>query len=229
MSTENEKKIKAIELMIVCAGQFPNCPIISTNEIVSMLDRRRADTKMEDMASRSPPVADSLTISKCDMVNQDQVVGHVSEVTSLKIGQFLYEDELNMILVDVRSKNERDVSMIPGAITSDEFENLIKNNPNMDKSRLIVPYCTIGYRSGKYGSYLLKECGFTNVRNGEGIVLWTHAVGSSLVVQVGGAEKCTNEVHTFGSAWDLASDKYSTVQFGTLSFILQGLSAFFAG
>ena len=217
MRTENGKKSKAIDLMIGCANQFPNCPIISTDEIIAMLDRRTACTKMEDMVCTSPPLADFSPISNSE-----------KEPTP-NFRQLPHEDELDMILVDVRSKNERDISMIPGAINSDEFEILIKNNPTINKTRLIVPYCTIGYRSGKYGSYLLKECGFTNVRNGEGIVLWTHAVGSSLVVLEGGIEKCTNKVHTFGSAWDLAADKYSTVQFGTFSFILQGLSALFVG
>ncbi|KAJ1392770.1 hypothetical protein B484DRAFT_439429, partial [Ochromonadaceae sp. CCMP2298] len=40
------------------------------------------------------------------------------------------------------------------------------------RHRLLVPYCTIGVRSGRYGTRLVKS-GFRNVRNGEGILLWT--------------------------------------------------------
>jgi hypothetical protein len=126
----------------------------------------------------------------------------------------------------VRSVEERNVSMIPGSITSEEFESLIKQNPDHYKSKLIVPYCTIGYRSGKYGSNLKKEYGFENVRNGEGIVLCTY-VCPNLVRKEGGVDVSTNKVHTFGSDWDLTSDSYTTVQFGMYSYITNGVSALF--
>jgi hypothetical protein len=54
--------------------------------------------------------------------------------------------------------------MIPFAISVEDFESDLKKNPELFKTRLIVPYCTIGYRSGKYGSELMKNYGCSNVR-----------------------------------------------------------------
>lgn len=223
--SENEKKMKAIELMLECSNQFPNCPVISTNEIISLLDKIKEGIGIEKKIDNSPCAAESLQNFNSGEIGLEKGVAYGLEILPSNIMPFQSDSESNMILVDVRSREERAVSMVPGAITSEEFESLIKCNPEMDKSMLIIPYCTIGYRSGKYGSALIRDHGFKNVRNGEGIVLWTYAEGSSLVRKKDGIEESTHKVHTFGSAWDLAADKYSTVQFGTFSFIYQGLSA----
>ena len=52
-------------------------------------------------------------------------------------------------LIDVRSKAERDVSMVTGAISKDDFEEL-QLQPGEKKGVKIIAYCTIGYRSGTY-------------------------------------------------------------------------------
>ena len=131
------------------------------------------------------------------------------------------------IVVDVRTKEERDVSMIPCAIAMDEFEELLKCDPNKYKETLIVPYCTVGYRSGKYATALVEKHGLKNVRNGEGIILWTHGE-TVLVKKEQGTVQIVKAVHTFGSAWDLAAEGYSTTQFGTFSYLCKGISALFA-
>ena len=115
------------------------------------------------------------------------------------------------------------MSVMPGSITSQEFEILIKNDTEKYKKSLIVTYCTIGFRSGKYGTNLMKA-GFENVRNGEGIVLSTYVL-ENLVISKEGVEVPSNIVHTFGCDWDLASDKYETVQFGMLNYIKKGIAA----
>lgn len=154
------------------------------------------------------------TISTLDLVNiMVQKSTHLDGVSS-------------PILVDVRSKEERNISMIPGAIAVEEFEALMKTSSDQLKSQLIIPYCTIGYRSGKYGTQLIEKHGFTNVRNGEGIVLWTYQ-GADLVTMKEDSLVPSKVVHTFGSAWNLAADDYSTVQFGVLTFAYHGLMALF--
>lgn len=177
-STIESRRLKAEQLMTTCSNQFSKCAVISTLDLVNIMEQKST--------------------------HSDGIV--------------------SPILVDVRSKEERDVSMIPGGISVEEFEAMIKENPKQYKSQLIVPYCTIGYRSGKYGTQLMEKHGFTNVRNGEGIVLWTYQ-GADLVTKKEEGIVSTKVVHTFGSAWNLAADGYSTVQFGVLAFAYQGLLA----
>eukprot|EP01041_Mallomonas_annulata_P008821 gene8821-18257_t len=124
-----------------------------------------------------------------------------------------------VVLVDVRSSAEQRISTIPNSIAKETFESKIL--PNCDKNSLIIPYCTIGYRSGKYGLFL-QEKGFKNVRNGEGVVLWTHS-GKPLVKTRGNQDVFVFECHTFGKKWDLAATSYKTVQFTQLHFIIEGL------
>lgn len=102
-----------------------------------------------------------------------------------------------LVLIDVRLPEEQEVSVIAGAISQDEFERADKRtqyDPNALLNATIVPYCTIGFRSGLYARKL-KALGYANVKNGEGIVMWTHDVGNGLV-DPEGAE--TRRVHVYG-------------------------------
>lgn len=70
-------------------------------------------------------------------------------------------DGEDILLVDVRSPPEREVSMIAGAISLDEFNTNVlpslMNTPRDQLPQSIVIYCTIGYRSGVEGRKLLNE------------------------------------------------------------------------
>jgi rhodanese-related sulfurtransferase len=139
------------------------------------------------------------------------------------------------LIVDVRDIEECNVSMIPGAVAKKDFEDLLASPltaPSKDK--LIVVYCTIGYRSGVYATHLIQDCGYKQARNSEGVILWTHLPESRLECKNldGSASPC-DKVHTYGSAWDLADPRYQTVQYGvflsSLSFIWQTLFNHFGG
>jgi len=105
------------------------------------------------------------------------------------------------VLVDVRPAEEREVSMIPGSITKEEFE----AHPDRYRGRTIVPYCTIGARSGVYGKKLMKQ-GW-EVRNLKGsILLWTYT-GEPLK----DADGDTRRVHTYGKKWALVAEGYEPV------------------
>jgi len=107
-----------------------------------------------------------------------------------------------VVLVDVRTDDERAASMIAGAISSEEFE---RRAPEFEGSQ-VVTYCTIGYRSGGYARKLLHD-GWA-ARNFYGSVLaWTHA-GGELVDPDGNP---TRRVHVFGERWNLAADGYEPV------------------
>ena len=105
------------------------------------------------------------------------------------------------ILVDVREKKEMDVSMIPGAITAKEFE----TNKETYKNKLIIPYCTIGMRSGKYTDKLVKE-GFKAKNLKGGVLAFAHE-GFSFINK---GEK-TKEVHVYGEAWNLLPKAYKGI------------------
>jgi len=107
-----------------------------------------------------------------------------------------------LLLVDVRTPKEQQVSKIPGAITIDEFE----ANLDQHAEATVVCYCTIGGRSGQKTAQL-REHG-VNAHNMPGSVLsWSHA-GGSFVDESGEACK---RAHVYNSKFDLLADGYESV------------------
>jgi rhodanese-related sulfurtransferase len=75
-------------------------------------------------------------------------------------------------LIDSRTPGEFAISRIAGAILLDPNRNPATNFP--DKSRLIVVYCSVGYRSGLVAQRM-QEAGYTDVRNlAGGIFAWAN-------------------------------------------------------
>lgn len=104
-------------------------------------------------------------------------------------------------LVDIRSDAEQKISMIPSAITKEEFE----KNKGKYKNTLIVPYCTIGVRSGYYAEKLSKE-GF-NTKNYKGSILaWVLSGGVVLK-----DKKEVLEVHVYGKKWNILPSQYKGI------------------
>lgn len=109
--------------------------------------------------------------------------------------------ESKFVVVDVRSDTEINVSIIPGAITKSEFE----KNRDKYQDQLVIPYCTIGGRSGAYAAQLVKEG--LKVKNYKGSILkWVDA-GLPLVTLEG---KPTNRVHTYSDRYRIPA-KYEQV------------------
>ena len=114
-----------------------------------------------------------------------------------------------VVLIDVRSTAEMEVSVLPGAIGADEFGRRYCSSPEEYHDAVLIPYCTIGFRSGLFCRRLLAgEFGppAPDVRNGEGVVLWSFDVGAF----EGGARA----LHVYGSEWDVAAAGFETVRFG---------------
>lgn len=107
----------------------------------------------------------------------------------------------SLVLVDVRTDEEREVSIIPGAISRLEFE----SRPADFENRTIVTYCTIGYRSGIYADELRRE-GWEALNLEGSILAWTHA-GRPLE-RLG---EPTRRVHVYGSQWNLAAEDFEPV------------------
>lgn len=73
------------------------------------------------------------------------------------------------LVVDVRTRGEFQSGAFPGAINIDLDQLAAKANELGDKSREITLYCASGARSA-YGVRVLQSLGFTNVKNGGGLM-----------------------------------------------------------
>lgn len=105
------------------------------------------------------------------------------------------------VLVDVREPEERAVSMLPGAITKERFD----ADREGFRGRTIVPYCTIGARSGRFTKQLVGD-GW-DARNLKGSVLaWTFT-GQPLDSEEGP----TRTVHTYNEKWALTAEGYDAI------------------
>jgi rhodanese-related sulfurtransferase len=107
----------------------------------------------------------------------------------------------DIVLVDRREPKEQEVSMLPGAVTSEEFE----RNLEEYKDKTIVVYCTIGSRSGHYAKRLIRD-GMRAYNLKGSILAWTHA-GQKLITE----RKETRRVHVYGRRWNLAPEGYEAV------------------
>jgi rhodanese-related sulfurtransferase len=130
----------------------------------------------------SPPSASSSSKKekKCFQVskNYQNQFPDIPPMSSRELLQRNLDD--NLIIIDVRTNPERQVSMIPGAISLTTFEQevlMVHNNNNTDTT--IVTYCTIGYRSGMEARRLRQRYHLKNIYNLDGILAYTHALAAA--------------------------------------------------
>jgi rhodanese-related sulfurtransferase len=95
----------------------------------------------------------------------------VGELTVEELKERLGEQ--NLVVVDVRRPDEQAVSMIAGAITSDDFD----SNPVAYEGATVVAYCTVGHRSGLYAQELANR-GWNALNLKGAILAWTHVEGA---------------------------------------------------
>jgi rhodanese-related sulfurtransferase len=117
-------------------------------------------------------------------------------VPTISINQLVEEQE-KYLLLDAREEEEYKVSHIPEAkYVGYDFFNLSKIN-DLDKTKPVVVYCSIGYRSEKIGERLL-QAGFQKVYNLYGsIFAWANA-GLPMEDESG---KTTNRIHGYNQSW----------------------------
>lgn len=107
----------------------------------------------------------------------------------------------SFVVVDVRSPEEYAISIVPGAITKEQFE----TNPQRFLHRTVIVYCTIGYRSQRYAQKLIEQ-GFTAKNFKGSILMWCQA--ELPLVTTRGKE--TNRVHTYSSKYRVPA-KYKAI------------------
>ncbi len=128
----------------------------------------------------------------------------VGEVTPQKAMRLM--EEGRVIFVDVRKPAEIKVSMLPGAVTKEEF----LKTPLKFQSKTVVAYCTIGYRSGKFTEEMAKKGILIHNLKG-GVLAWVLETGK--VFDVNGESK---RVHVYGEKWNYLPKAYEAVVFGFL-------------
>jgi sodium/bile acid cotransporter 7 len=106
-----------------------------------------------------------------------------------------------VVFVDIRESEEQEVSMIPGAITEEEF----RNHLDKYKKHIIIAYCTISYRSGKVAQRLRKQgIIMSNLRGG--MLAWVHEGG-----KISNAKGETKRIHVYGEEWNYPPESFEAV------------------
>ncbi|WP_276366993.1 rhodanese-like domain-containing protein [Chryseolinea sp. H1M3-3] len=102
-----------------------------------------------------------------------------------------------IILLDIRTADEFNVSHIPSALFVEYNSFSAKGLDTLDHEAQIVIYCSVGYRSERIGEKLI-EAGFANVRNlYGGIFEWVNK--GYPILNAAGAP--TLRVHTYNRNW----------------------------
>ncbi|KAK9822657.1 hypothetical protein WJX81_005079 [Elliptochloris bilobata] len=127
------------------------------------------------------------------------------DISAADLHDLLQNHTERVVLVDTRTQPEQQVSIIPGAVTVSQFEDLKAEV----SGRQVVAYCTVGLRSGQYARDLRKE-GFDASNLAGSILAWTQE-GFSLVD--GKTGKPTKRLHVFAEKWALQGDGYDAVTF----------------
>ena len=148
---------------------------------LSLLAIQDANAQLGDLLRGSQKIAEVKTQELAKMLRDRQ-----AEIEQAKKSGEPPKDP-EFVVVDVRGDAEIEVSIIPGAITKAQFEK--------DRAKYsdvtVIPYCTVGGRSGAYARKLVKD-GAT-VKNYKGSILdWVNH-GKPLVTLDG---KATRRVHT---------------------------------
>jgi sodium/bile acid cotransporter 7 len=106
-----------------------------------------------------------------------------------------------VVFIDERRPEEQAVSMLPNAITSEEF----LRDPSRYEAYTKIAYCTISYRSGILARKL-KNKGIQLINLRGGILAWVHDGGA--VYDENGP---TDRIHVYGAKWNLAPAAYEAL------------------
>ena len=109
-----------------------------------------------------------------------------------------------VVFVDTRRPEEIAVSMLPGAVSKQDF----LSRHDQFKDKIVVGYCTISYRSGVFAREMAEQ-GIRVVNLQGGILAWI-LEGGVVYDQSG---KAVKRVHVYADRWDYASAGYESIKF----------------
>ena len=136
---------------------------------------------------------------------QEKIYDKFRELTkNLTVETISPEKVLNLnkeayILIDVRSSEEQDISMLPNSVTANNFE----KQAGLYIGKKLIAYCTIGYRSGLFANKH-KKLKIINLKGG--VLAWSHNEGKFMK---NGKE--TKKVHTYSKKWNFLNKNYQAV------------------
>ena len=116
---------------------------------------------------------------------------NVQHISTDQLMQLLAERE-NITLLDTREQDKYEVSHIQDAALATDATNVIEILDKHEKDRIVVVYCSVGYRSSKIAEILTRR-GVPNVFNLEGSLFQWANEGRPLCQ---GASR-VNRVHPF--------------------------------
>lgn len=127
----------------------------------------------------------------------DEIEQYLSHTVSLISVFDLRNNKKEYVILDTREAEEFNTSHIPNAINVgyDHFD--IKSIEKIGKDKMIVLYCSIGYRSEKVGEKL-KKAGYKNVFNLYGSIFQWANEGFPIVDSKGSV---TTKLHTYNRSW----------------------------
>ena len=118
----------------------------------------------------------------------------VQSVSSDKLANWLAGDMPPPVLIDVREREEYDVSHLPNAQHLPTFEAIQQADIPADATRVL--YWTVGYRSALRAQQL-QDTGYKNVMNLDGSILEWYNQGRPVVVD----GQRVKQVHPYSRTW----------------------------
>lgn len=115
-------------------------------------------------------------------------------VERISVSELKTIDLKDVLLVDVRKKEEFAVSHIPGAVNLEDPLDIVELASQSDKN--IIAYCSVGYRSAAV-VHELNKLGITNATNLEGSIFEWANENLPLINKAGS----THEVHPYDDYW----------------------------
>jgi rhodanese-related sulfurtransferase len=135
----------------------------------------------------------------------DSLTDH--KISQLSVEDFLTMDRSEVYVLDIREKEEFQVSHLKGARNVGYFWFDMRTIYDIPMDAHVVVYCSIGNRSGKIAEKLL-HAGYKNVYNlYGGIFEWVNS--GQPVYKVNGAQ--TSEIHTYNKDWERWVEKGTKV------------------
>lgn len=151
------------------------------------------------LACSEPPKETDNTLKKELLVKYKKMTKDFSipTISAKELKKNIRQEDV--LLIDVREEREQTISIIPNAISVQEFE----KTPNQHKGKKIIAYCTIGYRS----ALLADKYKHLNIYNLiGGVLMWSHENGP-FVNQKGQTKK----VHIYSKGWNYLNSQYLPV------------------
>lgn len=127
---------------------------------------------------------------------------NVQSISSDKLATWLAGDMPPPVLIDVREREEYEVSHLPNAQHLPTFEAIQQSD--IPANATLVLYCSVGYRSARLAQQL-QDNGYKDVMNMEGSIFEWYNHGNPVVVD----GQQVKQVHPYSRAWGVLLERFT--------------------